>query len=86
MNNEKMIFNIAPGTNEVIIREGAAPKALDEQLNAIKAIAPDIAIFEVSPRSPPPCTVPGGGHNIATMEDLKTRLDALVLQYNVTQF
>ena len=24
-----MIFNIAPGTNEVIIREGAAPKALD---------------------------------------------------------
>ena len=29
MNNEKMIFNIAPGTNEVIIREGAAPKALD---------------------------------------------------------
>ena len=45
MNNEKMIFNIAPVTNEVIIREGAAPKALDEQLNAIKAIAPDIAIF-----------------------------------------
>ena len=29
MNNEKMIFNITPGTNEVIIREGAAPKTLD---------------------------------------------------------
>ena len=24
-----MIFNIAPGMNEVIIREGAAPKVLD---------------------------------------------------------
>ena len=30
--------------------------------------------------------MPGGGHNIATMEYLKQRLDALATQYNVPQF
>lgn len=30
MDQEKQIFNLAPGTNEVIIRQGKAPKVLDE--------------------------------------------------------
>ncbi len=30
MDQEKQVFNLAPGTNEVIIRQGEAPKVLDE--------------------------------------------------------
>ena len=29
MQNEKMVINLAPGQNEIILREGAAPKVLD---------------------------------------------------------
>ena len=29
MQNEKMFINLAPGQNEIILREGAAPKVLD---------------------------------------------------------
>lgn len=49
-----MNINLAPGMNEIIIREGAEETletlrdtAIDKELETIKEIAPEIAIIEI---------------------------------------